>query len=153
MRAPLRIRYPKNPVKETDKRLRSLSEDASSDMDSYLQRLVKLIPAEAVTIHLTISNMVEEKEASEEFLPIIGLIVVLIVRIFGTRIETETSKWNIEIGLVAISTISYCLWVIGSGWEFPSIPSINCIPSAWIGGIIMLWTFVIPYVYKPEFSN
>ena len=154
MRAPLRIRYPENLIKSSDKQLKSFSEDQSTDMNSYLQRLVKLIPAEAVSIHLTIKSFVNEPpEKEEEFLPVIGLIAVLIVRIFGSRVETDSSKWNIEWALVGISVISYILWVLGTGWEFKSISFIEAIPDSWIGATILLWTFAIPYIYKPRFSN
>jgi hypothetical protein len=156
MRAPLRIRYPEGLIKESDLQIKAMTEDQSNDMNSYLQRLVKLIPGEAVTMHLTIMNLIENidigSNPSYQYLPLVGLFVTFVVRLCATRVETPTSRWDIEWFNVLISSFSYVLWVYATSADFP-LPWKDEIGGVWIGVAIMVWTFLVPYLYKTHATN
>lgn len=151
MSAPLRIRYPQGLIKKSDIDLKTASEDSTNDTNNYLQRLIKLIPGEAVTMHLTIREMIGnqiEKDPSLKYVPYVGLLVVLIIRVTGSTVKVANNKRDVEWALVLISAISYFLWVIAIGDLFPPM---QCpIESPWVGITIMFWTFLIPFLYKPK---
>ncbi len=98
------------------------NQEPNPDYDNYLARLTKLIP-------------------------------LLIIRIKGTivQIPDETSwfkKNDIEWPMVAISIVSYIIWVyaIGDCLFIPVNPDYKFV----IAITVMLWTFLVPYLYKPS---
>jgi hypothetical protein len=159
MKSPLRIKYPKNPLTAEHQQLKGLSEEPTSDYNDYLQRLIKLIPSEAIGIYLTVKNMVPEGQSvcgDHNWLPIVGLIPLLIIRILGTRVQAVSDdgtkpKISVEWGLVLISIVSYFIWIYSIGdcvlgyW-----PKSEIDPPFIIAIVVMLWTFLIPYIYKPK---
>lgn len=164
MSAPFRIRYPKKQGLEIE------NQEPNPDYDNYLARLTKLIPGEAISIYLAAKNMAPKPSnitkpeqdiinemglicAEYSWLPLIGLIPLLIIRIKGTivQIPDETSwfkKNDIEWPMVAISIVSYIIWVyaIGDCLFIPVNPDYKFV----IAITVMLWTFLVPYLYKPS---
>lgn len=139
----------------------TMAEEGTNEYDSYLARLAKLIPGEAVSIYLTARNMMSSGSDNPEnvnlicpengWLPLVGLIPLLIIRIFGTRVlnpeESSLLKKNdIEWSLVGISAISYMLWIYAIGDCFFGI--FQDISDMYIAITVMLWTFLVPYLYK-----
>lgn len=131
--APFRIRS-KKPATVT-------GEDAQEG-DVYLARLVKLIPAEVVALYLTF------KEVAETWLGVwaaICLVLVLFVRVLGTRNGPQVSAQRTA---VAVAAVSFVLWVYATGgtildWEPPDVPGA-------ISVAVGLWTFVVPWFYKGD---
>lgn len=168
-----RIRYPKsNPKVANDSHgdqksgfldnIHSVNAEEIKVQNDYLQRLIKLIPAEVLGIYLTIRNATANDSGQINipndylWLPIFGLILVLFVRIIGTNIiikeEIEgkiKTKWDIEWPLVLISSISFIIWVYAMG----DGPTIEGKPDkVMITAAVCIWTFVVPYFYKESES-
>jgi len=114
---------------------------SSQQGDLYFSRLVKLIPSEVVGLFLTF------RESAASFPGVwatICLMLVLVLRTLGNR---QTGQ-SIQIGAVAISAVSFILWVYAMGGnflgiEFPPVPGV--IPVS-----IGVWTFVVPLFYKGD---
>ena len=159
-KAPLRIRYPKTHKQHQSKEAVPTS---SQNYNEYLERLVKLIPAEVLGVYLTIRNAASEDGEvnileTHPWVPVLGLFLVILVRIMGTRIPIiqtvsgqEVKRWNVEWGVVIISSISFFIWVYAMGDAFPLIREID--DNVVISSMVALWTFVIPYFYKPASIN
>lgn len=176
MSGTFRIRFPKPIETETPEillnegeGLRSMTDGnkatgAQAPSNDYLQRLIKLIPAEVLGIYLAIRNATANDSGEINiadnyiWLPIVGLGLVLFARIVGTNIITKktvkgktVTKWDIEWPLVAISGISFIIWVyaMGDGPIFNSYPD-----NVMIAAAVSIWTFAVPYFYKSsEASN
>ena len=80
------------------------------------------------------------------WLPLIGLIPLLVIRILGTRVSVGSNKNDIEWPLVAISVVSYIIWIYAIG---DCILGLRFNDSFIIALVVMLWTFLVPYIYRP----
>lgn len=170
MSGTFRIRFPK-PTETEDLEI-SMNENKSLHLmvdgdnatrpkaliDDYLQRLIKLIPAEVLGIYLAIRNATANDSGkiniaeNYSWLPVVGLLLVLFTRIVGTNIITKkkvkgksVTKWDIEWPLVVISGVSFIIWVyaMGDGPLFNNYPDPVMIAAA-----VSIWTFAVPYFYK-----
>lgn len=127
---------------------------------NYLERLVALIPAEVISLYLALVNFtsgsVNQTDAGiniseNHWIPFIGLALVIFVRIMGTRVlipkENGKQTWDIEWPLVIISALSFIIWVYATGGSFIS-GDIKLFGSIGIGAAVLIWTFIVPYIYK-----
>ena len=148
MKGSLRIRYPENISGESNITLRTVAKNPESNYNDYLQRLVKLIPGEAIGIYLTAKNILESKVVCDNYqwLPFVGLIILLVVRVLGTRVKTENRNVSIEWPLVIISMISYFIWIYAIG---DCILGFDQISQQVVAIVVLIWTFLVPYIYKP----
>lgn len=110
--------------------------------DQYLSRLVKLVPAEAVTLYLTF------KEIAATWLGIWALVCLLVVVAVRTLGNRQSGK-PIQIGAVVIATVSFVLWVYATGGYFLQIQPPASMPGIVSAGI-GVWTFVVPYFYRGD---
>jgi hypothetical protein len=110
--------------------------------DDYLGRLMKLIPAEVVALYLTF------RELAEGWIGVwssICLGLVIVVRVFGTTVPGKP----VQIKAVAISAVSFVLWVYAIGghflrWQLPDSP------TGVISVAIGVWTFIVPMLYRGD---
>jgi hypothetical protein len=134
MSAPLRIR-------------RTAVKSASGSSDGiklYLDRLLKLIPTEVVSLYMVGTGMIPPKSIEVLLLwPMICLIGVVVVRRFGTSDPAQgvPPDW-VHVG---ISSVAFMIWTYSLGGPFAyyglHIPYIGSL-------LIMTFTFFVPYVYK-----
>jgi hypothetical protein len=128
---------------------------------TYLERLVALVPAEVISLYLALVNFAMGSPTPEEsinnadnhWLPYLGLALVIIVRIMGTRVlfpgKDGKQTWDIEWPLVFISALSFIIWVYATGGSF--ISGDTAIFSGFVIGVaVAVWTFLVPYVYKEK---
>jgi hypothetical protein len=107
--------------------------------DSYMERLIKLVPSEVIGIFLT------GKGYAESWLGIWSLIclgLVCISRVWGTRDPGKRTQW---IG-VLVSIISFVVWIYAIGAHIINIT----IPQNISYIAVLIWTFIVPYVYKGD---
>lgn len=127
--------------------IRATAEDNPGDaFRSYMDRLIKLIPGEALGAYLTIRGIFSgpgEPSPVLPYLPVLGLALVLISRIWGTRPPGGTAPQPIGVALAAIA---FVLWVLGMGHSFIGAPIDGRIAST----LIVVFSFVVPYFYKGE---
>ena len=123
----------------------SANPDTESLSANYLERLVKLIPAEVISLYLIGKGVIPTEEKTGIIVwAIICTIGVLVSRIYGTQSDEDNS---IQWGTVVITTVSFLIWLYVIGDAFA--PFVIYVP--WIGTLMMAaWTFFVPYFYKGE---
>jgi hypothetical protein len=132
--------------------------DAGGEFGQYMSRLIKLIPAEVLGIYLAVRGFwvsppgqtAADHDSVGEivlgWLPIVGVVLVMLSRTVGTR--NATGSWaSVQPIGVLIAAVSFVIWVFASGhsilgWQPPD-PRIA--PSA-----VILWIYIVPYFYKGE---
>jgi hypothetical protein len=111
----------------------------------YLDRLLKMIPAEVVSLYLVGSGIIPEAQTTTLTIwAAVCLAGVFVVRIYGTAdpAENKPPDWT----HIIISAIAFVVWVYSlGGGPF----------AAWgladpmIGSLLVLaWTFFVPMFYK-----
>jgi len=139
MAAPFRIDRPDVGAKAV---ARSVS--GSDDFRFYLERLLKLIPAEVIGLYLVGSGIVPQGQTvGLTVWAVVCLIGVFVVRVYGTAdaAANQPPDWT----HVLISAVSFVIWIYTLGGPFAawgvSVP--------WIGSLLVLaWTFFVPIFYK-----
>jgi hypothetical protein len=115
------------------------------DFDAYMQRLIQLIPAELVALYLAFHAASDPNGSFHWWWPIICLVLVVVVRIFGTRNPTG-AFWSFQPIAVAVAAISFVLWIYAIGDKIAGV-TFTAEPI-WISAMIAIWTIVVPYFYK-----
>ncbi len=135
MSAPLRIRPPsKMGVGEDD------------GLKSYLDRLLKLIPAEVLSLYLVGIGIIPKDKAT----PLIVwgffcLIAVGIVKAYGTSDSARGIK--ADMIHVTLSMIAFVIWMYSMGGPF----AYYNLYESYIGSLLILaFTFIVPYLYRGQ---
>jgi hypothetical protein len=114
---------------------------------AYMGRLIRLIPAEVLAVYQTLRGILDEPPSPLlTWLPVIGILLVILVRAWGTR--NEGGSWrSVQWLSVFISVVSFIIWVLASGHSVLGY----VLPDLRIGSALMvLWVFVIPFFYKGQ---
>lgn len=146
MSAPFRITRPAT---------KPTADKAAEGLKDYLGRLMKLIPAEVISLYLVGKGVIASGQASETPLiywiawTVFCLIAVFIVRLFGTADPKADNlkDQQPQIPAVLIACVSYGVWVYSMGdmfellnWYEPKLGSL----------MVLGWSFVVPYFYKGD---
>jgi len=108
-------------------------------VDPWLTRLVKLVPAEVVAVYLAGRPLAEAKYAGEW--PVVCFLLVIVVRAWGTG-DRKGPQWI----SVAISAVSFVLWVYAMGGRFLHWNvDVNLAALA-----VLVWTTVVPVMWRGE---
>lgn len=126
----------------------------ASDLQQYLARVLKLIPAEVVSLYQGVRGVVQTAADGGDlfakgflpWLPLTGLLLVIFVRGWGTR--DHTGSWTtIQWGAVTIAAISFIIWTISLNHEIVYLGA----TKPWIGSVLLMtWPFLVPYFYKGD---
>ena len=119
---------------------------------SYLDRLIKMIPAEVIGLYLVGSGIIPIsypptttpmiQKIALVIWALICLIAVVVVRIYGTY--DQSYHHPIDWPHVVISAIAFLIWVYTIGGPF----AIFGLTVPWIGSLLVLvWTFFVPIFY------
>ncbi|PSB26739.1 hypothetical protein [Stenomitos frigidus] len=142
MSAPFRITRPS---------IKRVAADKADGLKDYLGRLIKLIPAEVISLYLVGKGVIATGQASETPLSywivwtVFCLVAVLVVRIFGTADPKENQPP--QILAVLIACVSYLVWIYSMGDVFALLNLYE--PK--LGSLMVLgWSFVVPYFYKGD---
>lgn len=136
MSAPYRMRHP-------DSGLRKVSSGGDT-FRLYLERLMKLIPAEVVGLYLVGAGFVPESAPLGLVAwSVVCLLAVVVVRAVGTSDPDDGvgPQWV----PVALSTVAFVLWLYSLGGPFAAYG----LAVPWVGSLLVLgFSFFVPYVYK-----
>jgi len=108
-------------------------------IDSWLTRLVKLVPAEIVAVYLAGRPLAAAR--FEGTWPVACLLLTIIVRAFGTN-DGSGPQWL----SVAISGVSFVIWVYATGGHFLAIqvdPNVAALS-------VLVWTTLVPAIWRGE---
>ena len=137
MSAPFRISRP-------DARLETTAPGAQESLKFYLDRLLKMIPAEVVTLYLVGSGFVPtDQPVVLAIWALLCLVGVVLLRSYGTA-DPENDKPTDWVH-VAISTAAFMIWVYTLGGPFVAFG----LHTSYIGSLLVLaWTFFVPILYR-----
>lgn len=115
-----------------------------TDFQGYLDRLMKMIPGEAVGLYLVGSGFIPATQSLVLLIwSIICLAGVIAIKAYGTadRANQIPPDWI----HVAISSVAFVIWVYSIGGPFAAYG----IATPYIGSLLVLaWTFFVPIFYK-----
>jgi hypothetical protein len=113
--------------------------EAAGPIDTWLSRLVKLVPAEVVAVYLAGRPLAQENYAG--LWPVVCLVLTGIVRAWGTS-DRRGPQWV----SVAISAVSFVLWVYATGGHFLTYQvDVNL-----AGLAVLVWTTLVPMFWKGD---
>ncbi|MFA6268024.1 MAG: hypothetical protein WC670_20185 [Pseudolabrys sp.] len=122
----------------------------ADDFAAYMGRLIKLIPAEVLGVYQTLYGIFASPTPSAppsaplKWLPVLGFVLVIFVRAWGTR-DASGSWATVQWIAVAISAVSFAIWILVSGHSILGY----VLPDLRYGSALMVvWIFVLPYIYK-----
>ena len=142
MAAPLRITRP--PVVKAAMRKGGTAQEKPTPIQSYMERLVKLIPAEVIGLYLVGQGIVPpaEKVALAVWSIIcLGLVVLVRAKTTGDRANSISPQWS----AVAVSTISFVIWVYNMPGPFQAYQ----VAIPFVGSLaVLVWTFIVPFLYQ-----
>jgi hypothetical protein len=117
---------------------------AVARFQSYVDRLMKMIPGEVIGLYLVGSGLIpgDQKLVSTIWI-VICFIGVIVARIYGTR--DPNAQHPIDWLHVAISAVSFLIWIYSLGRLLPDfIPYVSYIGSL----MVLAWTFFVPIFYQ-----
>jgi hypothetical protein len=121
--------------------------DAKTTPDPYRERLLKLIPAEVVSVYLAVSVLLPGVSSTNPVdthggLRIAIFIVLLVVNVFYKRSAGVT-----DLKQLAITSLAFIIWVLSLGG--PVVFKVLGEDSTLIGAVLTpLVTLIAPLIYK-----
>jgi hypothetical protein len=137
MSAPFRIKRP-------DTGAKAVALAPEEGFKFYLDRLLKMIPAEVIGLYLVGSGLIpRDQPVVLTVWAFVCLAGVVAIRVYGT---TDTaSSLPPDWVHVAISTVAFVIWVYTLGGPFAAINWY--VP--YLGSLLVLaWTFFVPIFYQ-----
>jgi hypothetical protein len=142
MAAPFRIQRPDAVGAQTV----SATGPSDSSLNFYLDRLLKLIPAEVVSLYVVGVGIIPGGDVTLLAIwAIVCLVGLFAVRIYGTSdpAKNVSPDWT----HIILSAISYLIWIYSLGSL--SIFGAMGIANPAVGSLLILvWTFFVPIFYK-----
>jgi len=118
--------------------------EKQTPIQSYMERLVKLIPAEVVGLYLVGQGIIppDQKIAIVVWsIVCLGLVVLVRAKTTGDRTNSISPQW----GAIAVSTISFIIWV----YTIPGPFQAYQLAIPYLGSLaVLVWTFVVPFLYQ-----
>ncbi len=137
MSAPFRIKRP-------DTGVAAVALGREDNFKFYLDRLLKMIPAEVIGLYLVGSGLIpRDQPIVLTIWAFVCLAGVVAIRVYGT---TDTARGlPPDWAHVAISTVAFVIWIYTLGGPFAAINWY--VP--YLGSLLVLaWTFFVPIFYK-----
>lgn len=142
MAAPLRISRP--PLVKAAIRKGGIAQEKPTPIQSYMERLVKLIPAEVVGLYLVGQGMIPQNEKVAIVvwsIVCLGLVVLIRAKATGDRVNNLSPQWI----AVLVSTISFVIWV----YNMPGPFQVYHVAIPYVGSLaVLVWTFIVPFLYQ-----
>lgn len=114
------------------------------EFNSYLDRLMKMIPAEVIALYLVGAGMIPEGQSiASAAWAVVCLIGVVVLRVYGTAdaANHKPADWTHTL----ICAGAFVLWIYSIGGPFTAFN----LYVPWLGSLFVLaYTFFIPLVYK-----
>jgi hypothetical protein len=115
----------------------------SDGFQSYLDRLMKMIPAEVIGLYLVGGGIIPAGQAIALIIwTVVCLIAVVVVRIYGTY--DPTKQHPLDWPHIVISSVAFLIWIYTIGGPFAAYG----LTIPWVGSLLVLvWTFFTPIFY------
>jgi hypothetical protein len=111
---------------------------------SYLERLMKMIPAEVIGLYLVgIGIIPDDQPVAMVFWAVVCLAGVVAIRALGT--SDRAQNLPVDWIHVIISTVAFVIWVYTLGGPFAYYK----VHIPYVGSLLVLaWTFFVPMFYR-----
>lgn len=123
---------------------------SSSSEPSYLDKLKDLIPTEIAVLYVAGAAVIPSEVRVAEVVWAVACLIFTIAYIAqdSRRAEGDAAVHPVAWSQVAVSSVSFVIWVYVLGGPFKAVPtdpkSVNLFVP-WLGTLLMLgWTFVVP---------
>lgn len=111
------------------------------DIQSYQDRLLKLIPSEIIGAYVFLQGVIP-KEQGKWGTSIVALILMIMTPFYFKRIQ-KVARNN----QLAVTTISFAVWIYSLGGPFQYWN----IYQPWLSSVILvLWTLAVPMLVNPQ---
>lgn len=127
--------------------IRGLDDSQNTEaFDTYLARLLKLIPAEVVALYLVGKGLLPQAHTLAWISwTVVCLLAVIVVRASATR--SLKDQLGPQWPAVAIAVGSFVIWVYSLGDVFQLLS----VYVPYLASLLVLtWTFFLPYFYKGD---
>ena len=123
--------------------------------DDWSERIVKLIPAEALGLYGTAVSLVHETPYRIHALWVIVVICIALVVIIRSRSTSHPTTGKPQYVAVGIAVVSFLLWLVALGTStgtdanaLPISPFQLPVGLEFVGPLAaLLWGTIVPYVY------
>jgi hypothetical protein len=120
---------------------------SGNDVQAYLDRLTRMIPAEVLGLYLVGSGMLDPEQQATALAVWAAICAfgVVTVRAWGSRDPKSSRKPGPDWTLVFISTVAFIIWIYDIGGPFTAFDIPN---RPWAPLAVLVWTFFVPIFYK-----
>jgi len=109
----------------------------------YKDRLLKLIPSEIVAAYLVIEGLIPKDDPQAALVSLISSVILLVFIPFYLK-RTMAVQKPVQI---LFTMVSFVVWVYSLGGPFAHYD----LYTGYIGSVILvLWTLLIPFFYRPS---
>jgi hypothetical protein len=122
---------------------------ANEDIKLYLDRLLKMIPGEVISLYLVGMGFIPPDEQVAMIVwCLVCLAAVFVVQIYGTS-DTD-ARLPPQWGAIFIAAVAFVIWVYSLGGPFAAFG----IHKPWVGSLLVLgWTFFVPILYRGDSAS
>ena len=141
--------------------VRARAADSSTPVDHYMERLVKLVPAESIAAYPLLHSLAVDQGNWAIFLVSWVLLVVsIILRWHATSVEGQGAQTT----AVIIAAVSFFIWVYVMGGDFGLVALLQKMElldpgSDFVSEVnflavmaLVIWTILVPVFYKGDSS-
>jgi hypothetical protein len=120
--------------------------------DTYMTRLTKLVPAEAITAYPLFLNTIPVQQRQWQavlFVAAVILVVVVVLRWSATKGPDGKAQWP----AIILSAISFVIWVfvLGTNSDFRGLVAIPNVPMELVSSLTLFaWTAIAPAIYSGD---
>jgi hypothetical protein len=138
---------------------RALAAESSTTVDQYMDRLVKLVPAEAIAAYPLLAKLASEEGA---WALILVSWLLLAMSIILRRHATASGDSGPQRTAVIVAAVSFIIWVYVMNGTFGITLLINSIGLDSIGAallsaksflsvvLLVIWTMLVPVFYQGD---
>lgn len=125
---------------------RTMDDKLTSEDDKYISKIIKLVPAEIISVYLAVFNLIEsstqQPAGSKNLQWIVFLLIVAITPFYLKKVAKITSTRQI-----LFCTFSFVVWVLSMGGPLKD-ELIGGYTMQFLGAIFLpIYTLIIPLVY------
>lgn len=145
-----------NSARNLERSLHTGRDIGGSLQDTYMTRMTKLVPAEAITTYPLILNTVPSPRPWQMVLLVaaVVLVVVVVLRWSATKGPDGKAQWP----AVILSAISFVIWVfvMGANSDFLAIAADLTKSAPWLQPalvsslVLFAWTAIAPALYTGD---
>jgi hypothetical protein len=115
--------------------------------DQYFSRIIKLIPADIISVYFAVFNLIKSNNQNPDFSPILQLIVFGLFLLITPFYLKKLAK-IISVKQIIYCTVAFILWVFSLGGPVEG-QTIAGYSLQFLGAVFLpVYTLLVPFVYN-----